>query len=139
MLWQAFSTTITSPKKSNTFSSSTSPTLLILLIDLPYSEKLGNTPGIAVWMEHSYGAQPHLLLSDHTLLSCRDPLGPLGFALALHPVVSRIKHKAPSLLLNSWYLDDGTLCGSLDNLATALAITESEGPPWGLILNRSKS
>ena len=51
----------------------------------------------------------------------------------------RINHEAPGLLLNSWYLDDGTLCGSLDDLATALAIIESEGPPRGLILNRSKS
>ena len=90
-------------------------------------------------MECSYGARPHLLLSDHTLFSCSgvqqgDPLGPLGFALALHLVVSRINHEAPGLLLNSWYLDYGTLCGSLDDLATALAIIESEGPPQGLIL-----
>ena len=109
-----------------------------------FREVREHTPGIAAWVECSYGAHPHLLLSDHTLFSCSgvqqgDPLGPLGFALALHPVVSRINHEAPGLLLNSWYLDDGTLCGSLDDLATALAIIESEGPPRGLILNRSKS
>ncbi len=35
-----------------------------------------------------------------------DPLGPLGFALTLHPIVNRIRS---SLTLNAWYLDDGTL------------------------------
>ena len=37
------------------------------------------------------------------------------------------------------YLDDGTLCGSLDSLAAALSIIESEGLCRGLSLNRSKS
>jgi len=31
------------------------------------------------------------------------------------------------------------MCGSLDDLAAALSIIESEGPPRGLFLNRSKS
>ena len=103
-----------------------------------------HTPGISAWMECSYGVQPLLHLSDHTLYSCcgvqqGDPLGPLGFALALHPIVRRIQHQVPSLLMNSWYLDDGTLCGSLDDLAAALSIREAEGPARGLVLNRSKS
>ena len=46
-----------------------------------------------------------------------DPLGPLGFALALHPIIERIQAEVPGLLANAWYLDDGTLCGSPDNLA----------------------
>ena len=66
-------------------------------------------------------------------------MGPLGFPLALQPIVDRIKHEVPGLLVNAWYLDDGTLCGSLDDLAAALSIIESEGLPWGLLLNRSKS
>ena len=55
-------------------------------------------------------------------------MGPLVFALALQPMVDRIKHDVPGLLVNAWYLDDGTLCGSLDDLAAALSISESEGP-----------
>ena len=39
----------------------------------------------------------------------------------------------------SWYLNDGTLCGSLDDLAAALSIIEAEGPARGHVLNRSKS
>ena len=70
-------------------------------------------------------------MGEHTILSCcgvqqGDPLGPLGFALALQP-------------LNAWYLDDGTLCGCPTDLCCALAIIEAEWPPRGLFLNRSKS
>ena len=66
-------------------------------------------------------------------------MGPLGFALALQPIVDRMKHEVPGLLVNAWYLNDDTLCGSLDDLAAALSTIESEGPPQGLLLNRSKS
>ena len=79
-----------------------------------------------------------------TLLSCcgvqqGDPLGPLGFALALQPIVEKVKKKVPGLLINVWYLDDGTLCGSAEDLLKALAIIEEEGPSRGLNLNRAKS
>ena len=101
-------------------------------------------PSIAAWMECCYGAQPILHLADHTILCCcgvqqGDPIGPLGFALALQPIVERIQCEVPGLLINAWYLDDGTLCGSPDNLAAALSIIEAEGPLWGLLLNWSKS
>ena len=51
-------------------------------------------PSIAAWMEYCYGAQPILHLADHTILCCcgvqqGDPIGPLGFALALQPTVGR--------------------------------------------------
>ena len=79
-----------------------------------------------------------------TILSCcgvqqGDPLGPLGFAITLQPIVERIKAEVPGLILNSWYLDDGTLMGSAEDLAKALNIIESDGPAVGLVLNRSKS
>ena len=41
--------------------------------------------------------------------------------------------------LNSWYIDDGTLMGSAEDLAKALNIIESDGPAVGIALNRSKS
>ena len=71
-------------------------------------------------------AQPLLHLGDHTILSSSgvqqdDPLGPLGFALTLHPIVVRIQQEVLGLLINAWYLDDGTLCSSPDELAAALA------------------
>ena len=67
-------------------------------------------------------------------------MGPLAFALALHPIIERIAEELPSLLMNVWYLDDGTLCGSgEDLLLKALNIIEEDGPSRGLHLNRSKS
>ena len=101
-------------------------------------------PSISAWMESCYSCQPLLLLGKGSIHSCcgvqhGDPLGPLGFALSLHPLVERIKAEAPGLALNAWYLDDGTLVGSLEDLAAALHIVERDGPTLGLHLNRSKS
>ena len=57
-------------------------------------------PSMAAWLESSYGSQPHLHLGEHTILSCcgvqqGDPLGPLGFALSLHPIIEKIKEESP--------------------------------------------
>ena len=65
-------------------------------------------------------------------------MGPLGFALSLHPIIERIK-EVPGLLINAWYLDDVTLCGSVWDLRTALSIIEAKGPSRGLSLKRSRS
>ena len=86
----------------------------------------------------------HSSHGDSIIKSCcgvqhGGPLGPLGFALMLQPLVERIKAEVPSLCLNSWYLDDGTLVGPPDSLAAALNIVESDGPAIGLHLNRGKS
>ena len=66
--------------------------------------------------------------------STRDPLGPFAFAMALHPILLDIQEQVPSLIINAWYLDDGVLCGSADDILCAL----STGPSCGLFLNRSK-
>ena len=101
-------------------------------------------PGLSAWMEFCYSGQPLLHLGKDTIHSCcgvqqGDPLGPLGFALTLHPLVERIKAEVPSLALNAWYLDDGTLVGPTEDLSAALEIVEREGPSLGLYLNRGKS
>ena len=66
-------------------------------------------PSLFPWIEACYSSQPNLLLGIHSLLSCSgvqqgDPLGPLGFALTLQPI---IQSEVPGLALNAWYLDDG--------------------------------
>ncbi len=68
-----------------------------------------------------------------------SPSLPLGFALALQPLLERLQADVSGLRLNVWYLDDGTLMGSPEDLAAALHIVEREGPPLGLHLNRFKS
>ena len=100
--------------------------------------------GLSTWMESCYSAQPFLHLGKDTILSCcgvqqGDPLGPLGFALTLHPVVKCIKAEVPTLALNAWYLDDGTLVGPPEELSAALHIIKQDGPSVGLHLNRGKS
>ena len=61
-------------------------------------------PSLSPWMESCYGAQPILYLGDETIKSScgvqqGDPLGPLGFALALQPIVEQILLIAPDLCL----------------------------------------
>ena len=86
----------------------------------------------------------HSHFGHHTVLSCcgvqqGDPLGPLCFALTLQPSIDKLKREVPNLSINVWYLDDGTLCGSPEDLCAALKIIEEDGPQMGLHLNRSKS
>ena len=106
-------------------------------------EVRSRVPSISAWMESCYGGESPLLFGEHVIPSrCGvhqgDPLGPLGFALGLHPLIEQISSEVPGLLINSWYLDDGTICGSPSDLLKALSIIESEGPSRGLVLNRSK-
>ena len=82
---------------------------------------------------------PSPWIEHHLQLLWGVPLGPLGFSLALHPIVERITSELLTLGLNAWYLDDGTLMGSPQDLAAALHIIEEDGASVGLHLNRSKS
>ena len=109
-----------------------------------FAEFRRHLPGLSSWMESCYSCQPILYLGNSTIRSCcgvqqGDPLGPLGFAMTLHPIVERIKSEVPSLAMNAWYLDDGALVGCDGDLAAALRIIEEDGPPVGLHLNRGKS
>ncbi len=82
--------------------------------------------------------QPLLHFGKDTILSVQQG-DPLGFALTLQPIVVRIRIEVPSLSLNAWYLDDGTLIGPPKALLSALKIVEEDDPTVGLHLNRSKS
>jgi hypothetical protein len=109
-----------------------------------FEEIRSQIPSLSSWFESCYGSPSYLHFGPYTINSVcgvqqGDPLGPLGFALTLHPIVERIKREVPHLLTNSWYLDDGTLCGSAEDLSSALSIIEEEGPSKGLHLNHLKS
>ena len=109
-----------------------------------FAETRIHIPILSAWMESCYSCQPFLLLGKESIRSCcgvqqGDPLGPLGFALTLHPLIKKIKAEVPGLSLNAWYLDDGTLVGRPQDLASALHIIERDGPSLGLHLNRRKS
>ncbi|GJY70855.1 putative reverse transcriptase domain-containing protein [Tanacetum coccineum] len=78
------------------------------------------------------------LVDRTTLLYERgDPLGPLLFALVLHPLVHRIRDCC-QLLFHAWYLDDGIIIGDTKEVAKAIDIIRAEGPRLGLELNIKK-
>ena len=109
-----------------------------------FREVRARLPSMSAWIECCYSPQALLTLGSSTIYSCcgvqqGDPLGPLGFALALHPIIEKVREKVPGLLINAWYLDDGTLCGSPRDLRKALDIIEEDGSACGLHLNRAKS
>ena len=99
-------------------------------------------PEIATWVEYSYQSAPRLYTNTEVLFSCKgvqqgDPLGPLLFALALHPIVTKIASEC-TLDINGWYLDDGSLIGKTSEVLKALKILQSESASVGLDLNLSK-
>ena len=70
-----------------------------------FEEVRDRIPSMAPWLECCYGAQPLLHLGDRTIRSRSgvqqgDPLGPLGFALALHPIIEKIREEVPDLKIN---------------------------------------
>ncbi|XP_026417118.1 uncharacterized protein LOC113312589 [Papaver somniferum] len=67
-----------------------------------------------------------------------DPLGPLLFALILHPIMNKIASQC-SLDLQAWYLDDGTIIGDTMEVLKVLNIIQFEGLHRGLHLNVHKT
>lgn len=100
-------------------------------------------PSIAPWVQFLYAQPARLYVGDVCLgattgVQQGDPLGPLLFALALHPLVQRVQ-ECCSLPFQAWYLDDGTLIGNAAEVAKALNIIQTEGPVLGLKLNIQKT
>ncbi|WP_369007469.1 reverse transcriptase domain-containing protein, partial [Pseudomonas syringae] len=67
-----------------------------------------------------------------------DPLGPMLFALVLHPLIQKIQD-ACDLKFQAWYLDDRTIAGDTLMVSRALDIIKTEGPKIGLHLNIDKT
>ena len=89
-------------------------------------------PSISLWFEFLYGQAARLYLGDGHIMSATrvqqgDTLGPLLFALVLHPLIHQVRDSC-KLLLHAWYLDDRTLVGDLEEVAKALDIIRVVGP-----------
>nr|GEW73093.1 protein RIC1 [Tanacetum cinerariifolium] len=67
-----------------------------------------------------------------------DPLGPLLFALVLHPLICKIRDPF-SLFLHAWYLDNGTIVGDTLVVGKVLGLIIEDGPRCGLYLNIDKT
>ena len=92
---------------------------------MKYMRKL---PGLSSWVECCYNTDSQQ----------GNSLGSLCFAIALQPIVERTKREVLNLLCSAWYLDDGTLCGTPQDLNVALRIMEEEGPPEGVVSESSQ-
>ncbi|MED5469236.1 MAG: reverse transcriptase domain-containing protein, partial [Cyanobacteriota bacterium] len=97
-------------------------------------------PELLPWLSTSYGAPSLLIFSSTSIWSKTgvhqgDPLASLGFSLVLRPLTMKIQDSVPSLDLNTWFLDDGTLVGTIPELRQAVDIFQETGPSRGLILS----
>ncbi|KAJ0900450.1 putative RNA-directed DNA polymerase [Helianthus annuus] len=100
-------------------------------------------PSLSPWVNFLYGQPARLYVEDNCIWSTTgvqqgDPLGPLLFALALHPLITRVQEQC-RLLFHAWYLDDGTIIGPVREVAKALEVISREGPSLGLQLNVQKT
>ncbi|XP_022032741.1 uncharacterized protein LOC110933848 [Helianthus annuus] len=100
-------------------------------------------PSIYRWVQFLYAQPARLYVGSEcfratTGVQQGDPLGPLLFALALHPLILRVQEHC-NLPFHAWYLDDGTIIGNAMEVAKALEIINTEGPSLGLHLNIKKT
>ena len=87
----------------------------------------------------AYGSPSSLFYGENIILSSKgvqqgDPLGPLLFCLAIHDMVQQLCSE-----LNVFYLDDGTLGGTLDDVLQDLSTVQRAARELGLQLNCKKS
>ena len=86
----------------------------------------------------AYSTPTPLHIGESTIPSCcgvqqGDPLGPVGFSLAVDDCARSMKSP-----LNVWYLDDATLAGPVGVVAKDLLNLQSQLPELGLELNSAK-
>ena len=101
-------------------------------------------PKLYPFAKYCYENASNLYFGSHRIASTTgtqqgDPLAILFYALVAQPLIKRIKEESPGLLLNAWYLDDGTCVGKREELAHTFDLLSKFGPSYGLILNARKS
>ena len=106
--------------------------------DTLLAETKKELPQIFSFLWQCYRHPSKLLYRDNLLESavgCQqgDPLGPVIFSLAIHPIIRQLNSK-----FNVWYLDDGTFGGDVDTVLNDLQFLKNELHSIGLDLNFSK-
>ena len=100
---------------------------------------LDYAPDIYPPVHSAYAKPTHLFLGNNIMNSSEgvqqgDPLGPLLFCLAIHPMLTHLKSD-----FKVFYLDDGTLGGSCDEVMQDLESLGVVANDLGLVLNHSKT
>ena len=106
-------------------------------------EVLQHAPKLARWVHLSYGFASNLLFGEFVIMSGEgtqqgDPLGPLLFALALHPLILRIQSTLP-VSFNRWYIDDGSIVVLREEAQSVLEFLQRHGEPLGFSINLTKT
>ena len=96
-------------------------------------------PELAPFVYSAYSEPSILFWGEQTLMSREgvqqgDPLGPLLFCLTIHELTIQLESD-----LCMFYLDDGTLGGSPDEVLRDLRLVEQGAAELGLTLNHKKS
>ena len=95
-------------------------------------------PELSAFCQSAYGQPSLLFFGPYTVLSQEgaqqgDPIGPLLFCNTIHPLLSSLQ--AP---LNLGFLDDVTLAGQVETVASDVAEIVRAGSEIGLTLNVAK-
>jgi hypothetical protein len=105
---------------------------------------LRKTPTLYNWLSWCYADPCSLMCQGQTVAtsSCGvhqgDALGPIGFALGLDQALDECREYEQPLPWSAWYLDDGTIVGSLDLVATYLQHLRPALSRIGLDINLTK-
>ena len=95
-------------------------------------------PGIYNYCLTAYGQTTSLSYQNHMIDSCEgvqqgDPLGPLLFAITIHPLLTQM-----SSVFKCGYLDDISMSSDIDALTADFAALKYEASLLGLLLNTKK-
>ena len=95
-------------------------------------------PGLFPLIHSAYSSPSCLFFGESTLQSAEgvqqgDPLGPLQFCLTIHDMLQQVNCE-----FGVFYLDDGTLGGSLEEVLRDVRMVEQVAGDMGLQMNHSK-
>ena len=98
-----------------------------------------HTPQIYQFVYQAYSNASYLFFGENDIIMSEsgvqkgDPFGPFLFSLAIRNLTHQMKSQG-----NLWYLDDGTLLGSMKSISDDFATIKSASTSLGLEVNASK-